>query len=101
MLRKITALYINTRYARNVSLLVDTLMSIFSSHGASQVALVVKNPPPNAGDIRDVGSMPGSRKSPREGNGTPLQYSCLENPMDSGALQATVHRVPKSWTQLK
>ena len=101
MLRKITALYINTRYARNVSLLVDTLMSIFSSHGASQVALVVKNPPPNAGDIRDVGSMPGSRKSPREGNGTPLQYSCLENPMDIGASQATVHRVPKSWTQLK
>ena len=83
MLRKITALYINTRYARNVSLLVDTKMSIFSSHGASQVALVVKNPPPNAGDIRDVGSIP------------------VENPMDSGASQATVHRVPKSWTQLK
>ena len=98
MLRKITALYINTRYARNVSLLVDTKMSIFSSHGASQVALVVKNPPPNAGDIRDVGSIPVSRKSPREGNGTPLQYSCLRNSMDRRALQTIVYGVAKSWT---
>ena len=71
-------------------------LRIFSSHGASQVALVVKNPPANAGDIRDVGSIPGSRRSPREGIGTPLQYSCLENPMDRGASQATIHRVPKS-----
>ena len=69
---------------------------IFSPHGASQVVLVVKNPPANAGDIRDVGSIPGLRRSPREGSGTPLQYSCLENPTDIGAWQATVHRVPKS-----
>ena len=53
--------------------------------GASQVMLVVKNPPTNAGDIRDVGSIPGSEKSPRGGNGNPLQYLCLENPMDRGA----------------
>ena len=46
---------------------------------ASQVALVVKSLPANAGDIRDVGSIPGSGKSPGEGNGNPLQYSCLEN----------------------
>ena len=51
---------------------------------------VVKNPPANAGD---VGSIPGSGRSPGEGNGNPLQYSCLENPMDRGALQATVHGV--------
>ena len=49
---------------------------------ASQVALVVKNPPANSGDIRDVGSIPGLGRSPGEGNGNPLQYSCLENPMD-------------------
>ena len=49
---------------------------------ASQVALVVKNPPANAGDIRDVGSIPESGRSPEGGHGNPLQHSCLENPMD-------------------
>ena len=48
----------------------------------SQVAQVVKNPPANAGDARDVGSIPGLERSPGEGHGNPLQYSCLENPMD-------------------
>ena len=57
------------------------------------VVLVVKNPLANAGDIRDVGSIPGSGRSPREGRGNPLQYSCLENPMDRGPWQATVHGV--------
>ena len=65
-----------------------------------QVALVIKNPPASAGDIGDTGSIPGSGRSPGEGNGKPLQYSCLENPMDGGARWATVHRVAKSWTQL-
>ena len=65
------------------------------------MALVVKNPPANAEDIRDVGSIPGLGKSPGEGNGYPLQYSCLENSMDRVAWQATVHRVAKSQTQLK
>ena len=51
------------------------------------MALEVKNPSPNAGDIRDASSTPGSRRSPLEGNGNPLQYSCLENPMDRGARQ--------------
>ena len=64
----------------------------------SHVALVVKNLPANAGDIRDAGSIPGSERSPGEGNGNPLQYSCLENPMDRGAWQATVHEVAKSQT---
>ena len=51
---------------------------------------MVKDPPANAGDIRDVGSMPGLGKSPGEGNGYPLQYSCLENSMDRGAWWAKV-----------
>ena len=49
------------------------------------MALEVKNPPANAGDARDVGSIPGSERSPGEGNGNPLWYSCLENSMDRGA----------------
>ena len=61
-------------------------------------ALVVKNPSVREGDIRDVGSVPGLGRSPGEGNGDPLQYSCLENPMDRGAWWAMVHRVAKSWT---
>ena len=59
--------------------------------GASQVALVVKNLPANAGDARDMGLIPGSRKPLGGVNGNPLQYSCLENPMDRGAWWATVH----------
>ena len=61
---------------------------------------VIKNLPASAGDIRDVGSIPGLGRSPAVGNGNPLQYSCLENPMDRGTWQATVHGVTKSWTQL-
>ena len=65
---------------------------------ASQVALLVKNPPAKAGDIRDVGSIPGSGRSPGEGHINPLQYSCLENPIDREAWWATVHRVSESDT---
>ena len=54
---------------------------------------MVKNPPANAGDIRDMGSIPGSGRSPGEGHGNPLQYSCLENPMDRGVWWATVPRL--------
>ena len=57
---------------------------------------MVKNLPANAGDMRDAGSIPGSGRSPGEGNGNPLQYSCLGNPMDRGAGWAIVHRVTKS-----
>ena len=56
-----------------------------SVHWASQVALMVKNKPTNAGDIRNAGLIPGLRRSPGEGHSNPLQYSCLENPMDRGA----------------
>ena len=56
---------------------------------------MVKNPPANAGDKRDMGSFPGLGRSLEEGNGNLLQYSCLENPVDRGAWGATVHRVTK------
>ena len=57
-----------------------------------------KNPPANAGDIRDMGSIPGLGRSPEGGHANPLQYSCLENPKDRGAWWATVHGVAKSQT---
>ena len=61
---------------------------------------MVKNPPANAGDTRDIGSIPGWGKPPGEEHGNPLQYSCLKNPMDRGAWRASVHEVAKSWTRL-
>ena len=61
--------------------------------------IAVKNPSANTGDIRDTDSIPALGRSPGEGNGYALQYSCLENPMDRGVLQATVHGVAKSQTQ--
>ena len=69
--------------------------------GASQMVLVVKKLPANAGDARDTGSIPGLGRTPEEGHGSPLQYSCLENPMDRGAWQAMIHSVAKSRTRLK
>ena len=62
---------------------------------------LVKNPPGNAGDVRDTGLISGSGRSPGEGHGNRLQYSCLENPMDRGAWRAAVHRVINSRTRLK
>ena len=56
---------------------------------------MVRNPPVSAGDLRDVGSIPGLGRSRGEGNGNPLQYSCLENPKDRGAWQTTVHGVAR------
>ena len=58
----------------------------------------VKNLPAKAGDIRDMGSIPGSGRSSGGGHGNPLQYSCLENPMDREAWRAIAHRVAKIWT---
>ena len=65
------------------------------------MVLEIKNPSANAGDITDKGLIPGSGRSPREGHGNPLQYSCLANPKDRGAWCATVHTVTKSQTRLK
>ena len=66
--------------------------------GASQVALVMKNTPANEGDIRAAGLIPELGRYSGGEHGNPLQYSCLENPMDRGAWRATVHRVAKSQT---
>ena len=60
--------------------------------------LVVKNLPASAGDLKEVGSIPGLGRCPGEGHGKSLQYFCLQNPMDRGAWQATVHRVTESDT---
>ena len=67
----------------------------------SQAALVLKNPPANIEDTRDLGSVPGLGRYPGVGNGSPLQYSCLENPLDRGAWLTTLHGVTKSWARLK
>ena len=64
--------------------------------GTTQVVLVAKNPPANAGDTGDLGSIPGSGRSPGGGNGNPLQCFCLENSMDRGAWWATIQGVAKS-----
>ena len=68
---------------------------------ASQVALMVKDPPASAGDIRDSGSTPGSGRCPGGVHGNPLQYSSLQNPLDRGARQAIVHSVAQGRTGLK
>ena len=81
--------YYDKKISRNLIYLVEIL---------SHMGLVVKNPPANAGDIRDMGLIPGSGRSHGEGNGNPLQYSCLKNSMDRGVWQATVHGVAKSQT---
>ena len=63
--------------------------------------LKVKNSPASAEDLRDMGSIPGLGRSPGGGQGSPLQYLCLENPIDRGVWWATVHGIAKSQTQLK
>ena len=81
-----------------VSLLKLPAMASFRT---SQVVLVVKNPPANAGDVRDLGSIPGLGRASGGGHDNPLQYSSLENPMERKAWQATVHEISKSRTWLK
>ena len=83
---------------------IHRLQSLTCAHcgaWASQVALVVKNLPAIAGDVRDMGLIPGPGECPGERNGNSRQYSCLENPRDWGVWRATVHRVIKSWTWLR
>ena len=75
----------------------DQNFNWIEGHWASLVAQRLKHLPCNVGDL---GSIPGSGRSPGEGNGNPLQDSCLENPMDGGVWWATVHGVTKSWTRL-
>ena len=70
---------------KNVLVIISLIRASYIDVWASQVTLVVKNPPANAGDIRGAGSISQSGGFPGEGHGNPLQYSCLENPMDRGA----------------
>ena len=100
----------NKARSRNSTMLYSLTKKIATLHrhfGASQVSLVVKKKkkkktlPANAGDLRDARSIPRSGTAPEGGHGNPLQYSCLENPMDRGAWWATVHGVTKNRTQLK
>ena len=65
------------------------------------MALAIKNPLAKAADVRDMDSVPELTQSPGGGHGNPLMYSCLENSMDRGTWQTTVHRVAKSWTRMK
>ena len=76
-------------------------ISILEDFQGRWLMLAVKNPPANAGDIRDVGFTPGSGRSPGGGHSNPLQYSCLKKPMDRGTWWATIHGVAKNWTRLK
>ena len=75
-----------------------SFLSLYLMVWTSQMVLVVKNLPANAGDVRETGSTSGLGRYPGGGHGNPLHYSCLENPMDRGAWRATVHRIAKSWT---
>ena len=77
------------------------LVPVLLGGGAARWVLAVKNPPTNARDTRDTGSVLGLGRSPEGGHGNPLQYSCLEDPMNRRAWQAIVHGVTKSWTWLK
>ena len=76
-------------------------LAVYDFHGLPKVVLMVRNPPANAGDIRDLGSIPGSGSSPGGQQSNLLQNSCLESPMDRGAWWATVHGVAKGQTRLK
>ena len=87
---------------QDISISTRTLLLFFNRHTwASQVTLVVKDPPASAGSVRDVCSTPGLARFPRGGHGNPLQYSYLKNHMDRGAWRTIVHRVRKSQTWLK
>ena len=89
-----------SRLLRGSKVTIETFLfnMYLATQWASQGKLVVKKPSTNAGDVKDVCSIPGSGRSPEGGHDNPLQYSCLENSMDRGALRATVHRVTKCKT---
>ena len=91
--------FLTSRPVRNKHCCLSTHFTVFP--GASQVALVFKNPPTNAGEVRDASLIPGLGRSLGGGHSNPLQCSCLENPMDRGAWWATVHRVSQSRTRQK
>ena len=84
-----------------IIVIIITAQPLLTTKWASQVALVVKNPPTNAGHIRDVDLISGLGRSPGGGYGNPLPYSSLKEPLDRGAWWAAVHRITKSQTPLK
>ena len=91
-------------FTRHPNRLLNQFRIISYHISASQVALMVKNPPANAGDARDLGSIPSSGRSPEAGNDNPLQYSCLENSMtkESGGLQSLgLQRVRQNWAHMR
>ena len=94
-------IHLMTKSKRKPRTPLSALIPTFHLLGDSHVAIVVKNPPANAKDIRDLGSIPGLGRSPGGRHGNPLQYSCLENPVDRGAWQAAIHRVAKSRARMK
>ena len=83
-----------------ITIFIFTLFWISFPFRSPRVALMVKNLPANAGDTRDLGSIPGSGRLPGGGNGNTLQYPCLGNPMDTGVWCAVVHGVAKNEIQL-
>ena len=86
----------------SISIILKPILQMCTvGHRASHVALVVKTLPANAGDIRDTSLIPESGRFPGGWHGNPLQYSCLENPMEREAWWATVQRVAKTQTRLK
>ena len=87
--------------SKQLKLYFSLIRRLSKNNWASLVVLVVKNPPVNARDARNASFIPELGRSPGEGNDYPLHYSCLENFMDRGAWQATVHEVAKSRTRLK
>ena len=90
-----------TNYPYLLAVYASEILLLLTCFRASQMALVVKNPPANAGDLRNTGSIPGSGRFPGKGHGNPHQYSCLENPMDRGTWWVTVLGVTQSRTRLK
>ena len=97
-LRMDQAFFLINFYWSVVALLCRVSFYCTANISASQVVLVVKNPPANAGDIMDAGSIPESGRSPSRGHGNPPPYSCLENPMDRGDWWAIVHQVTRNQT---
>ena len=93
--------YSGKGYSEAAKLTFCSLSCVTRNRWASQVALVVKNLPANAGDVRVTGLILGAGRSPRGGHGNPLQYYCLENPTDRGAWRATVYEVTESQTWLE
>ena len=92
-------LILNNRMEEIFRRINSSFLDIQSELCGTNVALVVKTSPANVGDVGNMELIPVLGRSPGEGNGNPLQYSCLENPMHRGVWWATVHRITQSWME--